>query len=70
MSHKAMIATLGLLAVLNILGVAVNLARPSNAATPSFQELIDKPGFCARGEGDRRTMQSKRRYWSAAVLIA
>jgi hypothetical protein len=45
MSHKAMIATLGLLAVLNILGVAVNLSRPSNAATPSFQELIDNPDF-------------------------
>jgi hypothetical protein len=43
--HKAMVATLGLLAALNILGVAVNLSRPSKAATPSFQELVDNPDF-------------------------
>jgi hypothetical protein len=67
--HKAMVATLGLLAALNILVVAVYLSRPSKAATPSFQELVDNPDF-ARGQGDRGAMQSKRRYWSAAVLIA
>jgi AI-2E family transporter len=45
MSRKAIIATLGLLAALNILGVAVDLSRASKAATPSFQELIDNPDF-------------------------
>jgi hypothetical protein len=45
MSRKAIIATLGLLAALNILGVAVELSRASKAATTSFQELIDNPDF-------------------------
>jgi hypothetical protein len=46
MSRKAIIATLGLLAALNILlGVAVDLSRASTAATSSFQELIDDPDF-------------------------
>jgi hypothetical protein len=45
MSRKAMIATLGLLAALNILGVAVNLSQASKAAIPSFQELMDNADF-------------------------
>jgi hypothetical protein len=45
MSRKAMVAVTLVCYLHNMVALVVNVSLPSKAATPSYQELMDNPGW-------------------------